>query len=92
MRGAILQLLVIYTIICTVPLGVGVYLLFAPRRGGNFLNDAFAIFPAVEQRDLLKKICYRALGVGLISVSGYYIHQVIVNIGLPVAHFLHNSR
>ena len=34
-------------------------------------NDAFAIFPAVEQRDLLKKICYRALGVGLISVSGY---------------------
>lgn len=92
MRGAILQLLVIYTIVCTVPLGVGVYLLFAPRRGGNFLNDAFAILPVVEQRDLLKKIGYRALGVGLISVSGYYIHQVLVNIGLSVAHFLHNSR
>ena len=54
-------------------------------------NDAFAIFPAVEQRDLLKKICYRALGVGLISVSGYEIHQVLVNIVLPV-RFHHNSR
>ena len=47
-RGAFLQLLLIYLIICTVPLGLGTYLLVAPRRGGNFLNDAFAIFPQVS--------------------------------------------
>jgi len=91
-RGAFIQLFLIYVIICTVPLGLGLFLLFAPRRGGNFLNDAFAIFPAVEERDLLKRICYRALGLGFISVSTFYIHQIYVNIGLPVAHFLRSSK
>jgi len=54
-RGAFLQLLLIYAIICTVPLGLGTYLLIAPRRAGNFLNDAFAIFPHVEPQEHLKK-------------------------------------
>jgi hypothetical protein len=87
-RGAFLQLLLIYLIICTVPLGLGAYLLIAPRRGGNFLNDSFAIFPHVEPEDRLKKLFYRALGVGLVLASAFYIHQIYLNIATPVAHFL----
>jgi hypothetical protein len=87
-RGAFLQLLLIYLIICTVPLGLGAYLLIAPRRGGNFLNDAFAIFPHVEPEDRLKKLLYRLLGVGFVMASSFYIHQIYLNIASPVVHFL----
>jgi hypothetical protein len=87
-RGAFLQLLLIYLIICTVPLGLGTYLLVAPRRGGNFLNDAFAIFPQVGTDAHLKKLFYRLLGIGLVLASAFYIHQIWLDIASPVVHFL----
>lgn len=90
-RGAFLQLLLIYLIICTVPLGLGTYLLVAPRRGGNFLNDAFAIFPGVGPEAYLKKLFYRLLGAGLILASAYYIHQIYIDIASPVVHFLQSK-
>jgi hypothetical protein len=62
--------------------------LIAPRRAGNFLNDAFAVFPRVKPEDRLKKLFCRALGTGLMLVSTFYIHQIYLNIGLPVAHFI----
>src|SRR6266566_8186536 len=86
-RGAFAQLILIYLIICSVPLGLGTYLLVAPRRAGNFLNDAFAIFPHVEQKNRLKKLCYRLGGIGLIAVSVFYIHQIYWNIVSPIAHY-----
>jgi hypothetical protein len=87
-RGALGQLLLIYLIICTIPLVLGVYLLAAPRRGGNFLNDAFAIFPHVERGDRLKELFYRALGLGLILVSPFYSLQLYLNIASPTMRFL----
>jgi hypothetical protein len=90
-RGAFLQLFLVYAIICTVPLGLGTYLLIAPRRAGNFLNDAFAIFPHVEPKEHLKKVFYRALGAGLVLVSAFYIHQIYWNIAAPIAHFLRSG-
>jgi hypothetical protein len=90
-RGAFLQLLLIYAIICTVPLGLGTYLLIAPRRAGNFLNDAFAIFPHVEPKDRLKQLLYRVLGAGLVLVSAFYIHQIYWNIAAPIAYFLRSG-
>jgi hypothetical protein len=88
-RGAFAQLILIYLIICTVPLGLGTYLLFAPRRAGNFLSDAFAIFPHVEPRDPVKKMFYRLLGAGLITVSVFYIHQIYWNIVSPIWYYFH---
>ena len=86
-RGTFAQLILIYLIICTVPLGLGTYLLFVPRRAGNFLNDAFAIFPQVKQEDRLKKLFYRIGGLGLIAASVFYIHQIYWNIVAPISHF-----
>jgi len=77
-RGGFGQLLLIYLIICTIPLVLGVYLLAAPRRGGNFLNDAFASFPHVERGDRLKELFYRALGPGINPCLG-----VLQSSGLP---------
>jgi hypothetical protein len=90
-RGAFLQLLLIYLIICTVPLGLGTYLLVAPRRGGNFLNDAFAIFPQVAPDAYLKKLFYRLLGMGLVLASTFYIYQIWLDIASPVVHFLRSK-
>jgi hypothetical protein len=90
-RGAFLQLLLIYLIICTVPLGLGTYLLLAPRRGGNFLNDAFAIFPQVAPDAYLKKLFYRLLGMGLVLASAFYINQIWLDIASPVVHFLRSK-
>ena len=87
-RGPILQLLVIYIILCTVPLGLGTYLLFAPRRAGNFLNEAFAIFPSVEPEETLKKLFYRLLGVGFMAVSVFYGYQIYVSLVRPIARNL----
>jgi len=87
-RGAFLQLFLIYLVLCTVPLALGASLLFAPHRAGNFLNDAFAIFPPVSPDDTLKKIFYRSLGAGLIAVSIFYGHQVFANLVRPIIHFL----
>jgi len=91
-RGVFLQLVLIYLIVCLVPLSLGTYLLLAPRRGGNFLNDAFAIFPHVEPGDRLKNLFYRALGLGLIAVSSFYVHQIYLNIAVPLARFFRNGR
>jgi hypothetical protein len=66
-----LQLVLIYFIVCLVPLSVGTYLLLAPRRGGNFLNDAFAIGSQLEPGDRLKNLFYRVLGIGLIAASSF---------------------
>jgi hypothetical protein len=87
-RGPVLQLILIYLILCTVPLGLGTCLLFAPRRAGNFLNAAFAIFPSVEPADTLKKLFYRILGIGLIWVSLFYGHQIYGNLVRPIARYL----
>jgi hypothetical protein len=87
-RGAFLQLFFIYLVVCTVPLGLGVCLLFAPRRAGNFLNDAFAIFPHVEPEDAFKKLFYRVLGIGSVATSAFYIHQVFGNLVRPIARYL----
>ena len=83
-RGAFLQLILIYVVICTVPLGLGLYLIFVPRRAGNFLNDAFALFPHVEPHHRLKKILYQILGVALVFVSLYYIHQIYIGLAGPI--------
>jgi hypothetical protein len=83
---------VIYLFLCVGPLSLGILLLFAPRRGGNFLNGAFVIFPEVKQRDPLRKTCYRVFGLACIAVSGYYIHSICLNLGLPLAHFFRSSR
>jgi len=55
-RGAFFQLLLIYTILSVVPTVPGVFLLVMPCRAGNMLSDAFAIFPAVDQKDWSRKM------------------------------------
>ena len=90
-RGLFLQLFLIYLILCTVPLGLGAVLVFAPVRGGNFLSDAFALFPEVLPGDTLKKVFYRLLGLALMGISFFYARQVFTNIARPIWHYVFNN-
>jgi hypothetical protein len=55
---------------------------------GNFLNDAFAIFPHVEPEDTFKKLLYHMLGVGFIAAQVFYCHQIYVSLVKPIVHNL----
>jgi hypothetical protein len=46
MRSGVLTILFINLIITAVPLGLGGYLLLAPKRAGTFLHEAFAVMLA----------------------------------------------
>ncbi len=89
-RGLLLQLFLIYLILCTVPLGLGAVLVFAPVRGGNFLSDAFALFPEVLPGDTLKKVFYRLLGLALMGISFFYARQIFTNIARPIWLWMSN--
>jgi hypothetical protein len=78
MRPTFLVPVFIYLLLCTVPLGVGTSLLISPRRVGNFLNDAFVIFPPVEAHETAKKWLYRVLGVGFVTVSALAVRHLHV--------------
>ena len=75
-RGAIGAWMLIYVILIAVPFGLGCYLVIAPTRAGNFLNEAFAVYPQVRQRDWAKRLFYQVLAVGLMIVSVFYFLQI----------------
>lgn len=72
MRGPIGAFLLFYVIMSTVPCGLGLSLVFAPTRAGNFLNEVFALFPEVRRGEWTKRVLYQVFGVGLIAVSVFY--------------------
>ena len=88
MRALLLLLSALAVILCLVPLGLGVFLLVTPRRAGTFLNEAFAIFPSIEGANHWKRWLYRALGLGCVALSGYFFHQILGNLVLPVVRSL----
>jgi hypothetical protein len=81
MRPTVLLPIFIYTALCTVPLIAGLNLILSPRRAGNFLHDAFFIFPPVDPHEVAKSRFYRLLGVALIiawvgAVYSIYSHII----------------
>src|SRR5262249_34884934 len=85
MRPTLFVPIVIYLLICTVPLTLGIKLLVAPGRTGNFLHDAFIVFPAVEPSEAGKRRFYRALGLILVGVSLGVLYSAYVRV-LPLVH------
>jgi hypothetical protein len=87
-RALLLLVSALAAILCFVPLGLGGYLFVAPSRAGNFLNEAFAVFPAVEDDEGRKRWFYRVLGVGCVLISGYCFRQIWAGLVLPVMRAL----
>jgi hypothetical protein len=73
LRGLAVQIVLLYSIIIVVPLGLGLWLLVMPVRGGRFLHDAFPIFPNVDEKEWLWQVFYRLLGVVFIGMGTFYL-------------------
>ncbi len=52
---------------------IGVYIVAAPRRFGNLLNEHFGVFPEVGARDWGKKLFLRLVGLGLLAFAARFL-------------------
>ena len=52
---------------------VGLFILIAPARFGNLVNESFGIFPAVRSSDWGKKLFLRLLGLGLLAFAARFV-------------------
>jgi len=55
---------------------VGLLLLVAPTRVGNFLHDNLNGFPEVGLKDWGKKIFLRLVGLGLLAVAARFAQRI----------------
>lgn len=53
--------------------GVGLFMLIAPARFGNLVNESLRLFPEVGPRDWGKKMAVRLAGLGLLAFAARFI-------------------
>lgn len=51
--------------------GVGLFMILAPRRFGNLAHEGFLIFPAIDAHDWGKKLFWRLVCVGLLAFAAH---------------------
>ena len=64
--------------------GVGLFMLLAPGRFGNFLHLNVGVFPEVQKADWGKKLFLRLVGAGLLAFA--------VHFAVGVADLIQQSR
>jgi len=57
--------------------GVGLFMLIAPTRFGNLIDESFQLFPEVRPGDWGKKLFLRLVGIGLIAFAIRFILRII---------------
>ena len=66
----------VYLLMATAWVVAGLFMLIAPARFGNLVNESFGLFPAVRSRDWGKKLILRLAGVGLLAFAGRFLWGV----------------
>ena len=56
--------------------GVGLFLLLAPRRFGNFIHHNVGVFPEIGKPDWGKKLLIRSMGAGLLAFAVHFAFGV----------------
>ncbi|MGA2593627.1 MAG: hypothetical protein ABSH32_27240 [Bryobacteraceae bacterium] len=67
--GAVL----VYFVMLGAWVAVGLFIVIAPGRFGNLVNESFGLFPAVGARDWGKKLFLRLVGLGLLSFAARFV-------------------
>jgi hypothetical protein len=52
--------------------GVGLFMLLAPGRFGNFLHYDVGVFPEVQKADWGKKLFVRLVGAGFVAFAVHF--------------------
>jgi hypothetical protein len=71
--GAVL----IYFVMLGAWVGVGLFILIAPARFGNLVNESFGLFPQVRAGDWGKKLFLRLVGLGLLAFAARFIQGIL---------------
>jgi hypothetical protein len=66
-------IVLVYMVMLTAWVGVGVFILLAPRRFGNLVNESFGLFPAVGPGDWGKKLFLRLAALGLLAFAARFL-------------------
>jgi hypothetical protein len=53
--------------------GVGLFIVIAPRRFGNLVNEDFGLFPEVRAGDWGKRLFLRLVGLGLLAFAARFV-------------------
>lgn len=53
--------------------GLGLFIMLAPRRFGNLVNESFGILPAVGPGDWGKKLFLRLVALGLLAFAARFL-------------------
>jgi hypothetical protein len=57
--------------------GVGLFMLIAPGRFGNLIDESFQLFPEVRPGDWGKKLFLRLVGIGLLAFAIRFMLRII---------------
>jgi hypothetical protein len=57
--------------------GVGLFMLIAPARFGNLIDESFQLFPEVRPGDWGKKLFLRLVGIGLLAFAIRFMLRII---------------
>ncbi len=67
-----LGVVLVYLVMLGAWVAVGLFLVIAPARFGNLVNESFGIFPEVRERDWGKKLFLRLVGLGLLAFAARF--------------------
>jgi hypothetical protein len=68
----LLGVALVYALMFLAWTGVGLFMMFAPTRFGNLVNESFGLFPRVEVGDWGKKLILRVAGAGLLGFAAHF--------------------
>jgi hypothetical protein len=79
--GAVL----VYLVMLGAWVAVGLFIVIAPVRFGNLVNESFGLFPEVRPRDWGKKLFLRLVGLGLLAFAARFVWGLRQLLGPPGA-------
>jgi hypothetical protein len=65
----LLGIVLVYALMFLGWTGVGLFMIVAPSRFGNLVNESFGLFPHVRDGDWGKKLILRIAGIGLLCFA-----------------------
>jgi hypothetical protein len=68
-----LGIVLVYFVMLGAWLAVGLFIVIAPARFGNLVNESFGLFPEVRASDWGKKLFLRLAGLGLLAFAARFI-------------------
>ena len=74
-----LAIFLVYFLMLCGWLGVGLFIVLAPRRFGNLVNESFRLFPSVGPRDWGKKLFLRLVGLLLLAFAARFVWGIYHN-------------